>query len=151
MRIEIDISGQVQQKNYDSALGFWRDNGIEKAVHLSSKTKKEILRKYKGQVTNLIEKIHCILIYYCIKEHMDNVNEIKICQDINPRRLKNLLPLLFKENNFLANIKVELRYGKEPESKAHKIALKTFRKRKFASLLITKGMIENVLFEFKRK
>ncbi len=150
MRIEIDISGQIQQKNYDSALGFWRDNGIENSVYLSSKTKKEIIRRYKGQVINLVEKLHCILIYYCIKDYVDNVNEIKICQDINPRRLKYLLPLLFKENNFLENIKVKLRYGKEPESKAHKIALKTFRRKKFASLLINKEMIENVLFEFKK-
>ena len=108
MRIEIDISGQVQQKNYDSALGFWRDNGIEKAVHLNSKVKKEMVRKYKGQVTNLIEKIHCILIYYCVKDHLDNVSEIKICKDVNVRRLKNLLPLLFKNYNYLENIKLRL-------------------------------------------
>ena len=68
MKIEIDISGQIQQKNYDSALGFCRDNGIEKAVYLKSEA----------------------------------------------------------------------------------IALKTFRRRKFASLLITKEMIENVLFQFKK-
>ena len=44
-----------------------------------------------------------------------------------------------------------MRESDEPESRAHKIALKTFRRRKFASLLITMEMIENVLFEFKRK
>lgn len=149
MRIEIDISGQIQQPNYDSALGFWRDNGIEQAVYLKSETKKEVIRKYKGQVTNLIEKLHCILIYYCIKDHLDNINEIKICKDINIRRLKNLLPLLFKEHNYLKGIKVNIRKGIEPDSKAHRIALKTFRRRKFASLLITKEMVENMLFEFK--
>lgn len=151
MQIEIDISGQVQQLNYDSALGFWRDNGIEKAVYLRSQIKKEVIKKYKGQVTNLIEKLHCILIYYCIKDYLGNVNEIKICKDINVRRLKNLLPLLFKDQNYLENIEVKIRKGSEPESKAHKIALKTFRRKKFASLLITKEMIENVLFEFKGK
>lgn len=150
MRIEIDISGQVQQKNYDSALGFWRDNGVEKAVYLKSEVKKELIRKYKGQVTNLIEKLHCILIYYCIKDHLDNVNEIKICRDINVRRLKNFLPLLFKDHNYLSTVKIEIRKGSEPESKAHRIALKTFRRRKFASLLITKEMIEDVLFEFRK-
>ena len=151
MQIEIDISGQVQQLNYDSALGFWRDNGIEKAVYLRSQIKKEITKKYKGQVTNLIEKLHCIWIYYCIKDYLDNVNEIKICKDINARRLKNLLPLLFKNNDYLKNIKMTIRKGSEPNSKAHRIALKTFRRRKFANLLITKEMIENVLFEFKGK
>lgn len=63
MRLEIDISGQIQQHNLDSALGFWREDGVEKAVYLKSEIKKEIVRKYKEQVTNLIEKLHCILIY----------------------------------------------------------------------------------------
>jgi len=151
MYIEIDISGQVQQLNYDSALGFWRANGIEKAVYLRSQIKKDIIKKYKGQVTNLIEKLHCILIYYCLKDYLDDVNEIKICKDINARRLKNLLPLLFKNHDYLKNIKMTIRKGGEPDSKAHRIALKTFRRRKFANLLMTKEMIENVLFEFKGK
>ena len=42
-KIEIDISGQIQQLNYDSALGFKRDNGIEKSVYLRSKIKKGII------------------------------------------------------------------------------------------------------------
>ena len=45
MKIEIDISGQIQQLNYDSALGFRRENGIEKGVYLKSKTKKKIIKK----------------------------------------------------------------------------------------------------------
>ena len=151
MRIEIDISGQVQQLNYDSALGFWRENGLEKAVHLTSKTKKVIIKKYKGQVTNLIEKLHCILIYYCIKDDLDDVNEIKICRDISARRLKNFLPLLFKAPNYLAEKRIKVRKGDEPASKAHRIALKAFRRKKYASSLITEEMIEHVLFEFKKR
>lgn len=151
MKIEIDISGQIQQLNYDSALGFRRENGFESSVYLRSKTKKEIIKKYKGQVTNLIEKLHCVMIYYCIKDFIDDFKEIKICRDISFRRLKNLLPLLFKEKNYLKGIKITQRKGREVKSTAHRIALKTFRKRKYANLIITKEMIENVLFEFKRK
>ena len=80
-KIEIDISGQIQQLNHDSALGFRRDNGIEQSVYLRSKTKKEIIRKYSGQVTNLIEKLHCIMIYYCIKDFLSDIKEIKICKE----------------------------------------------------------------------
>ena len=149
-KIEIDISGQIQQLNYDSALGFRRDNGIEKSVYLRSKTKKEIIKKYKGQVTNLIEKLHCILIYHCIKDNLDNVNEIKICKDVDFRSLKNLLPFLFKENSYLNDIKITSRGGNEPKSKAHRLALRTFRKKKFADIIIDKEMIENALFQFKK-
>lgn len=151
LKIEIDISGQIQQLNYDSALGFRRDNGIEKSVFLRSKDKKEIIKKYKGQVTNLIEKLHCILIYFCIKDKLEAVNEIKICKDINFRVLKNLLPLLFKEHNYLKDIKITFREGSEPDSKAHRIALRTFRRRKYASKIIDKEMIESMLFKFKKE
>ena len=151
MKIEIDISGQIQQVNYDSALGFRRENGFEKSVYLRSKTKKEIIKKYKGQVTNLIEKLHCIMIYYCIKDFVKGIREIKICKDVNFRRVRNLLPLLFKEQDSFKNIKIISRKGNEPTSSAHRIALKTFRRKKYVHLLIKKEMIENVLFEFKEK
>ena len=151
MKIEIDISGQIQQLNYDSALGFRRENGLEKSVYLSSKIKKAIIKKYKGQITNLIEKLHCIMIYYCIKDIMGEVSTIKICRDVNFRRLKNFLPLLFKEQNYLKEIKIIQRRGKEPKSAAHNIVLRTFRRKKYADVIISKEMIENVLFEFKKK
>jgi len=151
LKIEIDISGQIHQLNYDSALGFRRENGIEKSVYLRSKTKKGLIRKYKGQVTNLIEKLHCILIYFCIKDSLDNIEEIKICKDANFRKIKNLLPLLFKENNYLNEVKITSREGSEPKSSGHRIALRTFRRQKYANLLINKNMIENMLFKFKRE
>lgn len=150
-KIEIDISGQIQQINYDSSLGFRRNNGIEKSVYLKSSTKKEVIKKYKGQVTNLIEKLHCIMIYYCIKDSLENVKEIKICQDVSFRRIKNLLPLLFEQKNSFSDIKIVSRKGGEPKSVAHRISLKAFRKRKYTDLLIKKEMIEDVLFEFKKK
>jgi len=150
-KIEIDISGQIQQLNYNSALGFRRNNGFENSVYLESKIKKEIIRKYKSQVTNLIEKLHCIMIYYCIKDFLEDVEEIKICKDIDFRKLKKLLPLLFKNQNYFSEIKITLRKGDETKSLAHRIALKTFRRKKYANLTINKEMIEDVLFKFKGK
>lgn len=150
-KIEVDISGQIQQLNHNSALGFRRSNGIEKSVYLDSRTKKEILKKYKGQVTNLIEKLHCILIYYCIKDSLNDVGEIKVCKDVNFRRIKNLLPLLFKEQNYLNNVKMVQRKGDETKSEGHRVALKTFRRKKYADLTIKKEMIEDVLFKFKKQ
>ena len=150
-RIEIDISGQIQQINYDSALGFRRNNGIERSVYLRSKTKKEIIRKYEGQVMNLIEKLHCILIYYLIKDELNEINEIKICRDVDFRVLKNLLPLLFKDHDYLKGIKINVRKGGEKISSAHSIALRAHRKRRFADMIIRKEMIEDVLFKFKKR
>ena len=149
MKMQIDISGQVQQRNYDSALAFKRSDGIEKTVFLRAKTKKALLSKYKGQIINPIEKIHCILIYYCIKDYLKGVEEIKICKDVNFRRTKRLIPNLFKEHKNFPSIKIISRSGGEPKSNGHKPALKAFRKRKYANLIISKEMIEKKLLEFK--
>jgi len=149
-KIEIDISGQIQQPNHDSALGLKRNNGLEKSVFLKSRDKKDIIKKYKGQVINLIEKLHCVLIYYLSKDELEDVHEIKICKDVNFRVLKNLLPLLFKENNYLSGIKIIPRTGDEPKSKAHKFTLKTFRRKKYAFKIMDKKMIEDMLFRFKK-
>jgi hypothetical protein len=148
MIIQIDISGQIQQKNFDSALGFKRSDGLQGAVYLPSKTKKEILKKYKGQVVRLIEKVHCILIYYSIKNHLDGVKEIIICKDVNYRRLKDLVPLIFKDK--LQGIKIKPRVEKK-KSNGHRPAIRAFRKRMRADKIVTKDMVESVLFEFKRK
>ncbi len=167
--LEIDISGQIQQINYDSVIGCRRHNGIERTAYLSSKIKKEILKKYKAQVTDLIEKLHCILVYYCIRDKLENVEEIKICKDVSFRRIKNLLPFLFKHQKsedfcglkisaeifkhqkYLQDISINQREGLEPKSGANRIALKAFRKKRYADIIITKEMIEDVLLEFKRK
>lgn len=149
MIIQIDISGQIQQKNYDSSVGFKRNDGLTNSVFLRKETKKEIISKYKGQVTNLIEKVHCILVYYCIKDYLEKVKEIKICKDCNPRKIKYFLLLLFKGNSHFSNIKINFRGGLEPKSNGHKVALRTFRRKRHASLLLSKEDVENKLFLFK--
>ncbi len=194
IKIYIDISGQIQQLNMDSALGFRRSDGLGNSIYFKNELKKEIIKKYKGQVTNLIEKMHCILIYYvrnenciiygavvdftvfisehpknkchsnhiiydvvahcffdCIKDYLEGVKEIEICRDVDFRRLKNLLPLLFKEQNYLANIKIIQKDSDTGESLAHRITLKTFRRKKYANIILTKEMIEDVLFKFKKE
>ena len=50
MRIEIDISGQIQQLNFDSALGFKRNDGFSRSVYLKSEVKKEIKKNTKAKL-----------------------------------------------------------------------------------------------------
>ena len=75
MKIHIDISGQITQTSLNSSLGFKRSDGVERTAYLRKQTKKALLRKYGTQITNLVEKIHCILIYYCIRDHLKDVKE----------------------------------------------------------------------------
>ncbi|MFH0836680.1 MAG: hypothetical protein V1870_00980 [Candidatus Aenigmatarchaeota archaeon] len=149
MKIAVDISGKIDQKNYDSSLGFKRSDGIKGAVFLKSDTKKKILYRYKGQITNLIEKIHCVLIFHCINEYLENVTEIELCHDINFRRGKRLLITLF-ENNSISMTKINI-FPKQCSGKSdgHWPALKAFRKRKYAMKTISYEMIEKQLLNFK--
>lgn len=147
MKIHVDVSGQITQKNLHSVIGMQREDGLKYSVFLRNFDKKAIIKKYKGQITRLIEKLHCILIYYCIRDHLNGVSKLIICRDVNFRILKNLLPLIFKNN--LKNIKILQRESNSAKSKAHYTALKTFRHRKYADFLISKEMIEQQLFEFK--
>ncbi len=149
MRISIDISGQVQQMNFDSSLGAKRSDGMTMAVVLPRRTKKAIVRKYKGQITNLMEKIHCIMIYYCIRDHLKEVDEISICRDVKPRVIKPLLSSLFKEYEGFSEVKITFRESSETHSNGHWPALKAFRKRKYAKGIIKKEMIEKKLLDFK--
>ncbi len=151
MKIHIDLSGQVSQKNYDSSLGCKRIDGVIKSVFLRKTTKKAIIKKYKGQVVNLVEKIHCILIYYCIRDILDDVDELIICRDGNFRRIARLLPLLFSEHKDFFKIKISQRRTGDKKSDGHYPALKTFRKKRYADKMISREMVEEKLFEFKRK
>jgi len=151
MKIYVDISGQVDQKNLDSSLGCWRTDKLTRAVFLPTRTKKTVLKKYKGQIVNLIEKIHCILIYYCIKDILEGVDEIIICRDVNFRRVANLLPMLFSEHKNFRNINISPIDRYSEKSMGHNPALKAFRKRKYADEIITRDMIEKKILSFKIK
>jgi len=150
MDIGVDISGQITQKNYTSVIGCKRSDGIQRAVCLRAQTKKSIIKKYKSQITRLVEKIHCILIYYCIKDLLEGVKEIKICKDINFRVRKRLLPLLFKNQREFNKIKIIARQSMERKSKGHNIAHRAHRRKKYVSLFIKRELIEKLLFEFKK-
>lgn len=149
MITHIDVSGQVQQKNYDSAIGFARSDGITNSVFLKKEVKREIIGEYKGQITSVIEKVHCILIYYCIRDHLENVREIKICKDCNPRKIRFFLPFLFRDDPHFKGIKIAFRRKREPKSGAHTIALRTHREKKYASHLLDKKDLKSKLFLFK--
>lgn len=151
MDINVDISGQIVQKNLDSSLGCKRSDGLERAVFLTSKTKKEILGKYKGQVTSLIEKVHCILIYYCIKDILDGVDRVIVCNDVEFRKVADLLPKLFSDDLNFKRIELVRLDRSVKRSNGHYPAVKAYRDRGRASKIIKEKMIEDLLFKFKSK
>ncbi len=140
---------RFNRKNLDSSLGFKRSDGLKKTVFLPKRIKKAILKKYKGQIINLVERIHCIMIYYCIRDSLKDVDEIHICRDADFRVIKRLLPYLFRGHTCFSDIKITARIGTDPTSNGHWPALKAFRKRKYAGIILKKEMLEKKLLEFK--
>lgn len=152
MDINVDISGQITQKNKNSSMGCKRSDGLERAVVLPSRTKKEILRRYSGQVVSLVEKMHCILIYYCTKDILDGVDRIIVCRDVEFRKVAYLLPFLLSKRRDSRKIEITpLDRSSVRKSNGHYPAVKAFRKRKEASRIISKKMVEDLMFEFRSK
>jgi hypothetical protein len=149
MIIQVDISGQIQQKNLDSSLGFKRSDGSSGSVFLRKQLKQKLTNKYKGQVVNFVEKVHCIMIYYAIKDRLRDVKEIKICRDVNKRNIAYLLPKLFKDYAGFSDIRLSFIGGKNGKSNGHNPALKALRHRKYADKILNLEMVEKLLLEFK--
>ena len=147
MIIHVDISGQINQVNKDSALGFKRSDGKTNCVKIRSTSKKALRDKFKGQVFRLPEKLYCILIYYCIRDYLTNVETIVICNDENFQRVAYLLPFLFKGH--MVWEKIRLMQKREGKSEGHYPALKGYRSNRNTNKIITADMVEKKLFEFK--
>ena len=83
------------------------------------------------------------MIYFCIKDHLKNIDELIICRDINPRRINNILRSMFKDNSSFPRIKI--RGHDQPDSNAHDAALGGYRSKSKANLVITEKLIEKSL------
>ncbi|MEM2131271.1 MAG: hypothetical protein QXM96_03125 [Candidatus Woesearchaeota archaeon] len=142
MIIHIDISGQITQKNMNSALALKSSDGFEYSVFLRAKDKKFILNKYKF-FKRIEEKVYCIMVFYLLNDKLDkNIEEIVFCRDVNFRKVKNIL---LKTIPPLKNFIIRQRDSDDFNSLAHKVALKTFQGKRKYDILITKKMIEEKL------
>lgn len=145
-KIEIDISGRIDQKSYNSVIVMLsKDGSLENSIFLSSKLKRQILNKNKD-IKNIIVKLHCILIYYCIKDFIGKISKMKICPDCSPKKIDQYLKLYFKDSKNFKKIKKRIK-GIKHSSLCHKKALRIFRGKEKPKLIISKEMILKLLKE----
>lgn len=143
-KIEIDISGRIDQKSYDSVVVMLNKNrNFENSIILDSKLKKEILNKNKN-IKDINVKLHCILIYYCIKDYIDKILNIQICPDCSPKKIDQYLKFYFKEYKDFEKIRKRIK-GVKHSSLCHKKAIRIFRGKEKPNLKISKEMILNLL------
>ena len=145
MHIEIDISGNMKFLYKDSVMAFSdKDGSMFNTVFLSSKLKREIFSKYKNKIVDLKDQMHCIMIYYCIKDYINKISRMKICPDISPNKIHHYLELYFSNDNVFLKIKKRIRSVKH-SSKVHKIAYLTYQKKMKPNSRLSKRMVVKML------
>ena len=145
MRIEIDQSGKIEQLNKDTYIAFSNDE--QYCIKLPKKVKQDISLKHRGKIGQLIQKIFAISIYYCLVNYLNNKRLIVIDREYSgwePFIKRELVNLIKKDyHNFDMGIIVFDLITKN--SKAHKIALKSFREEERPNKILSREDIERWL------
>jgi len=129
MKIEIDQSGRIEETNRDTILMF--SNGISYSVKITARTKRRLQEIYRqiGKPTVFMVNTFAIGVYLLVKNHLKSITTIVI--DIEYAGWESVIIGILK------NIFKDKKVKNPPEvfftligkkSRAHKIAIKVFRK-----------------------
>ncbi|MBI2559296.1 hypothetical protein HYW20_08295 [Candidatus Woesearchaeota archaeon] len=145
MHIEVDQSGKIE--DYMNTIVAFR-NKEQYTVLLQRQIKNEILTKYRNKYKDIHYRLFAILIYYCIKNYLHNVQLIVIDDEYEKRGVdikKHLLRLIWKDYpNFDKELIRFSRIGKK--SNAHRLAYQTFVGKLAPNKILSKNEIENLIF-----
>ncbi len=141
MHIEIDQSEKIEQLNKDTYIAF--SNHEQYCVKLPKDVKQEIVYEYRTKVRQLIQKLFSICVFCCIRDYLERKELITLdleyagWQDFIKRELFSLIKSTHK--NFDNKI---IRFGSiTKDSKAHKLALRTFRGEEKPNRILTKNEV----------
>jgi hypothetical protein len=141
MRIEVDQSGKIEQLNKDTYIAFSNDE--QYCIKLPKKTKQEISFTYRSKIKQLIQKIFAICVYHCLIDYLHNKRLIVIDQEYEgwepfiKRELINHITHIYPY--FDRNIIVFNKITKE--SRAHKLALRSYREEERPNKILSKEEI----------
>lgn len=138
MRIEVDQSGKIEQLNRDTYIAFSDDE--QYCIKLPKEIKQQIVYEYKNKVKQIISKLFAICIFYCVKEYVRKKELITVDLEYSGWEafIKRDLVSLIKSKypDFDKDI---IRFGIiTKESKAHKLAFKTFKSVEKPNKILTK-------------
>ena len=145
MRIEVDMSGKIEQTNADTVVVFRNDG--QYSVLLKKKIKAEILIEHRNKYKDIHYRLFAILIYYCIRNYLNRVQQIVIDQEYENKEediKRNLLRVIWKHYpNFDKKLIKFSRIGKK--SNAHRVAYQTFIGKLAPNKIITKMEVEKLI------
>lgn len=145
MRIEVDMSGKIEQTDMDTVVAF--RNSEQYSVLLKKNIKAEILTEYRNKYRDIHYRIFAILVFYCIKNYLPKIQSIVIDIEYEGRGediKRSLLRCIWKSYpNFDKKLIKFSSIGKR--SKAHKVAYQTFIGKLAPNKIIMKNEVEKLI------
>ena len=141
MHIEVDQSGKIEQLNKDTYIAF--SNHEQYCIKIPKDVKQALVYDYKTKIRQIIQKLFAISVFYCLKDYLEKKELITI--DIEYQGwgdfIKREMVSCIKNSHPNFDNKI-IRFGQiTKESKAHKLALRTFREEEKPNRILTKNDI----------
>lgn len=145
MRIEVDMSGKIEQTDIDTVVAFRNDE--QYSVLLKKKINVEVLMEYRNNYKDIHYRLFAILIFYCIKNYLHKIQLIVIDIEYEGKEediKRNLLRSIWKSYpNFDKKLIKFSNIGKK--SNAHRVAYQTFIGKLAPNKIIMKKEVERLI------
>ena len=135
MHIEVDQSGKIEQMNKDTYIAF--SNHEQFCVKVPKKVKQELSVGCRKNIKQFTQKMFSISLYYCLKDYLKKKQLIRIdteypgWEPFIKRELVRLFPPTID--------KEIIQFGQvSKESKAHKLAIRSFREEEKPNRILSK-------------
>ena len=142
MRIEVDMSGKIEQTDVDTVVAFRNDE--QYSVLIKKKVKVDILTDYRNKYKDIHYRLFAVLIFYCIRNYLHKIQLILIDIEYERREediKRNLLRIIWKKHSHFDKKIINFsRIGKK--SHAHKLAYQTFIGKLSPNKIITKNEVK---------
>jgi len=138
MHIEIDQSGKIEQLNKDTYIAF--SNHEQYCIKLPKKIKQEISLMYRSKIRQLIQKIFAICVYHCLINYVSKKRLVTIDREYPGWEpfLKRELVALIRDRYLSFDRDIIIFSNITKDSKAHKLALRSYREEERPNKILSK-------------
>jgi len=145
MHIEIDQSGKIEQLNKDTCIAFSNKN--QYSILIPKELKQEVYKLYKGKIKELMYRLFCIGVYYCLRDYIKEKELITICCEyIGKENLIKSFLLNYLRKDYPEIDPKIIRFGKiGKKSNAHAVAIDVYRNNRKPNKILSLNQLEKCL------
>ena len=144
MDIEVDQSGKIERLNHHTIIAM--SNEVQYCVKIPKQLKRKIIVENRN-VKQIKYKLFCIGIYYCLRRYIASHTVIIIDDEYHGanKMIKSVLLSYFKRDNKYFDSDL-IKFGTiGKKSKAHYLAIETFRREHNPNEILTERQILKLL------